>query len=189
MIDPRIEIIDGDITQCRADAIVNAANERLSDGSGVNGAIQRAAGPQLLAECRAIGGCPTGSAVATRAYHLPAKFVFHAVGPIWQGGGANEDELLAGCYRACYALAQTYKIKSIAFPAISTGIYGFPPARAARIAATEAKACLDAGSGLNRIIFMAFGDAALSLLQQQFMQVFASNKEADHGRSGTQRNA
>lgn len=174
MIDTRIEIIDGDITRCQVDAIVNAANERLSDGSGVNGAIQRAAGPQLLAECRAIGGCPTGQAVATRAYALPAKFVYHAVGPVWQGGGANEDELLAGCYRACYALASLHAISSIAFPAISTGIYGFPPERAAAIAATQTRAYIDAGGDLMRILFVAFGDAAFNLLQQQFRQVFAS---------------
>ncbi len=172
MIDPRIEIIDGDITQCRVDAIVNAANERLSDGSGVNGAIQRAAGPQLLAECRAIGGCPAGHAVATKAYHLPAKFVFHAVGPIWQGGGANEDELLGGCYRACFALAREHAITSVAFPAISTGIYGFPPARAAGIAANETRAYLDAGGGLKRILFVAFGSEAHYLLQHSFARVF-----------------
>lgn len=185
MIDPRIEIFDGDITRCRVDAIVNAANERLSDGSGVNGAIQRAAGPQLLAECRAIGGCPTGGAVATRAYALPAKFVFHAVGPVWRGGGANEDALLGSCYRACFALASLHAITSIAFPAISTGIYGFPPERAAAIAATQTRAYIDAGGGLARILFVAFGDAALNLLQQQFRQVFASNQEADHGRPRT----
>lgn len=172
MIDPRIRIIDGDITQCRVDAIVNAANERLSDGSGVNGAIQRAAGPQLLAECRALGGCPTGHAVATKAYHLPAKFVFHAVGPVWRGGNADEDELLAGCYRACFALAQKHAISSIAFPAISTGIYGFPPPRAARIAARETKFYLDAGGALTRILFVAFGEAAHAQLQHAFTEIF-----------------
>lgn len=172
MIDPRIEIISGDITRCQVDAIVNAANERLSDGSGVNGAIQRAAGPQLLAECRAIGGCPTGQAVATRAYALPAKFVFHAVGPVWQGGGANEDELLAGCYRACYALAGQHGVASIAFPAISTGIYGFPPARAASIAATQTKTYLEAGGRLAHIMFVAFGGDAKAVLEQAFLEVF-----------------
>lgn len=172
MIDPRIKIVDGDITQCRVDAIVNAANERLSGGSGVNGAIQRGAGPQLLAECQTLGGCATGSAVATKAYLLPAKFIFHAVGPVWQGGGANEDALLAGCYRACFALAQARAITSIAFPAISTGIYGFPPARAAIIAATQTTAYIDAGGALTRILFVAFGAEAQNMLKQGFAEVF-----------------
>lgn len=171
MIDSRIEIIEGDITTCRLDAIVNAANERLSDGSGVNGAIQRAAGPQLLAECRALGGCPAGQAVATAAYLLPAKYVFHAVGPIWRGGFANEDELLASCYRACFALAEKHKITSIAIPAISTGIYGFPPARAATIAARETKAYLDAGGSLTRLVFVAFWMEALSVLRRGFLEM------------------
>ncbi len=170
-MDPRIEIIDGDITRCQVDAIVNAANERLVDGSGVNGAIQRAAGPQLLLECRAIGGCKTGHAAATKAYHLPAKFVFHAVGPIWQGGGGNEDALLGGCYRACFALAGHHGVRSIAFPAISTGVYGFPPARAARIAATQTRAYLGAGGGLERILFVAFGVEAQTVLQYAFADI------------------
>ncbi|MEQ1888801.1 MAG: macro domain-containing protein [Alphaproteobacteria bacterium] len=171
MTGPRIEIINGDITRCQVDAIVNAANERLSDGSGVNGAIQRAAGPQLLLECRAIGGCKTGHAVVTAAYQLPAKFVFHAVGPIWQGGGANEDSLLGGCYRACFALAAHHGVRSIAFPAISTGIYGFPPARAAIIAATQTRAYLEAGGGLERIVFIAFGVEAQTVLQYAFADI------------------
>lgn len=172
MIDPRIEIIGGDITRCRVDAIVNAANERLSDGSGVNGAIQRAAGPQLLAECQSLGGCATGQAAATKAYNLPAKYVFHAVGPVWQGGSANEDALLASCYRACYALADQHGLASIAFPAISTGIYGFPPARAARIAATQTRAYLEAGGALHRILFIAFGGEAKAVLVDAFTEIF-----------------
>ncbi len=175
MIDSRIEIIEGDITRCQVDAIVNAANEHLSDGSGVNGAIQRAAGPQLLDECHAIGGCKTGQAAVTAAYRLPAKFVFHAVGPVWQGGGANEDALLASCYRACYALAEQHGLTSIAFPAISTGVYGFPPPRAARIAAAEAKAYLEAGGGLQRILFVAFGGGAKAVLVNAFTEIFEPN--------------
>lgn len=172
MRDPRIEIIDGDITRCEVDASVNAANKCLSDGSGVTGAIQRAAGPQLLAECQRLEGCATGQAVATRAYRLPAKYVFHAVGPVWQGGHANEDALLASCYRACFLLAGQHGIGSIAFPAISTGIYGFPPARAAHIAATQTKAYLEGGGGLRRILFVAFGAGDKALLDNALKEVF-----------------
>jgi O-acetyl-ADP-ribose deacetylase len=177
MVDPRIEIIDADITKCRVDAIVNAANERLSGGSGVNGAIQRAAGPQLPAECQALGGCATGQAAATKAYQLPAKFVFHAVGPVWKGGGANEDALLASCYRACFDLADKYGIASMAFPAISTGIYGFPPIRAASIAATQTKAYLAGGGGLRRILFVAFGAEVMAVLKAGFEGVFDTTQK------------
>lgn len=133
----RIRVVTGDITTLAVDAIVNAANATLSGGGGVDGAIHRAAGPELLAECRALGRCPTGEARLTRGYLLPARFVIHTVGPVWEGGGHDEDELLARCYRSSLGLAATHDLRTVAFPSISTGAYRFPVERAARIAVHE----------------------------------------------------
>jgi len=153
------DILVADITTLPIDTIVNAANARLQRGGGVDGAIHRAAGPQLQAELDTIGGCPTGSAKITRGYRLPARHIIHAVGPVWHGGGANEDDLLASCYRTALDLAATHQLTSIAFPAISTGIYGFPAYRAARIAiGTVASELSAAPRSLSRVVFCCFSE-------------------------------
>ena len=152
-----MEIIDADITTLDVDAIVNAANEALLGGGGVDGAIHRAAGPCLAEECRKIGGCPTGEARLTGGYDLPARQVIHAVGPVWQGGGAGEADLLAACYRNCLALAGENGIQSIAFPSISTGVYGYPVAAAARIALAAVAEYLQQLDAEMRVIFCCFG--------------------------------
>lgn len=154
-----IEIIQGDITRMAVDGIVNAANESLLGGGGVDGAIHRAAGPELLEECRLIGGCPTGQARVTRGYRLPAKYVIHTVGPVWRGGQHGEDDLLASCYRESLALAEKRGLRSVAFPAISTGAYGFPKDRAARIAVREATDFAKGASTVERIVFVCFDNA------------------------------
>jgi O-acetyl-ADP-ribose deacetylase (regulator of RNase III) len=162
----RIEVVEGDITGLDVDAIVNAANNSLLGGGGVDGAIHRAAGPELLAECRTLGGCATGDAKITRGYRLRARHVIHTVGPVWRGGDSGEDELLASCYRRSLAIAEAHGLKSIAFPAISTGAYGFPLARAAAIAARTVHERLAADSPLERVLFVCFGRSAYAAFQK-----------------------
>lgn len=156
--------VQGDITTMRVDAIVNAANTSLLGGGGVDGAIHREAGPELLAECRKLGGCETGSAKATPGFKLPAKWIFHAVGPVWQGGGHNEDELLESCYRRCLELAKQHQARSIAFPAISTGVYRFPPKRAAHIAIDAVRENVKA-SGVEVVRFVCFDSATFAIYE------------------------
>jgi len=155
-MDERIEIIEGDITRVAVDAIVNAANSTLLGGGGVDGAIHRAAGPDLLNECRGLHGCATGEAKITRGYKLPAGHVIHTVGPVWSGGARNEDELLANCYRNCLRLAVERGIRTVAFPAISTGAYRFPLQRAVRIALKETRAFLSEHPAIEKVVFVCF---------------------------------
>jgi O-acetyl-ADP-ribose deacetylase (regulator of RNase III) len=159
----RIEIVQGDITTLAVDAIVNAANASLLGGGGVDGAIHRAAGPGLLEECRALGGAGTGEVAMTGGHRLRARHVLHAVGPVWRGGGGGEDLLLAGCYRAAMSLAREHGLRSVAFPAISTGAYRFPLERATRIAIAEVRRALEADPGVEKVVFCCFsaGDAAV----------------------------
>jgi O-acetyl-ADP-ribose deacetylase len=162
-----LEAIQGDITRLTFDAIVNAANESLLGGGGVDGAIHRAAGPELLAECETIGGCPTGQARITKGYKLPSRHVIHTVGPIWRGGGANEDALLASCYRMSFALATAHGLRSLAFPAISTGVFGFPRPRAAGIAVAETRRFVASEPKIERVAFVCFDNETLALYQQE----------------------
>ncbi len=160
-MDSRMIIVEGDITGLDVDAIVNAANETLLGGGGVDGAIHRAAGPGLLAECRALGGCPTGDAKMTKGYELRARHVIHTVGPVWQGGDAGEEVLLASCYLRCLEIAAAAGLGSIAFPAISTGVYRFPPERAAAIAVATVADFEVGDERLDQVVFCCFGEASV----------------------------
>jgi O-acetyl-ADP-ribose deacetylase (regulator of RNase III) len=164
-VNTRVEVIEGDITKQQVEAIVNAANTTLLGGGGVDGAIHRAAGPDLLEECRNLGGCATGQAKITKGYRLGAKWIIHTVGPVWRSGKHGEDELLKSCYRSCFALVEEHGIRSIAFPSISTGAYGFPIERAARIAVKETKAFLEQNPSVQRVLLVCFGASALKVYQ------------------------
>jgi O-acetyl-ADP-ribose deacetylase len=162
----KIHILKADSTTLAVDAIVNAANNSLLGGGGVDGAIHRAAGPELLAECRLLGGCKTGQAKITRGYRLPAQYVIHTVGPVWNGGDHNEPELLATCYRSCFEIARKHELHSLAFPAISCGIYGYPIEQATEIAVRETVSKLENNSAIESVIFACFGDQVYSAYQQ-----------------------
>jgi O-acetyl-ADP-ribose deacetylase (regulator of RNase III) len=158
----QLELVQGDITAVAVDAIVNAANSGLRGGGGVDGAIHRAGGPSIMEECRRLGGCPTGDAKATGAGNLPARHVVHAVGPVWNGGGSGEPELLASAHRRSIEVADELGCASVAFPAISTGVYGYPADRAARVALPAAMAAAAASEHVRRVVFVLFSDADLA---------------------------
>jgi O-acetyl-ADP-ribose deacetylase (regulator of RNase III) len=167
----RIAVVEGDITSQRVDAIGNAANTSLLGGGGVDGAIHRAAGPELLSECRTLGGCATGQAKITRGYKLPAKWVIHTVGPVWRDGSHGEEELLASCYRSCFALIEAHDIKTVAFPSISTGAYGFPMEHAVHIALREIKNFLQQNHSVEKVILVCFGSKSLQIHQHAFREL------------------
>jgi O-acetyl-ADP-ribose deacetylase len=170
----KILIMQGDITQLEVDAIVNAANQQLMPGGGVCGAIHSAAGAGLWEECRQLKGCKTGEAKITQGYNLPAKWVIHTVGPVWEGGNDNEDELLGSCYRRSLALAEKHQIKAIAFPAISTGVYGFPMTRASKIAVTTVNKYLQNHNSLEQVIFVCFGQSAYDCYSKAMQEITES---------------
>jgi O-acetyl-ADP-ribose deacetylase (regulator of RNase III) len=166
MLTDRIEIIKGDITSCKVDAVVNAANTSLRGGGGVDGAIHRAAGPELLAECLTLGGCPTGEARITQGYNLPARYVIHTVGPVWSNGQQNDSLLLSSAYQSCLDIAGNYKLRSIAFPNISTGVYRFPKDKAAMIALSVVHDHLRAHVYPLQVIFVCFDDENYAIYQR-----------------------
>jgi len=163
----RIKIHKGDITKLEVDAIVNSANTTLLGGGGVDGAIHRIAGPELLEECKTLNGCPTGEAKITKGYNLPAKYVIHSVGPVWNGGKHNEDELLANCYRSSLILAVENGIKTIAFPAISTGVYRFPLERAVKIAVNEVQNFLQENNSIEKVVFVCFDSKTFDAYKEE----------------------
>ena len=171
MVRDRIHVEQGDITEQHVDAIVNAANSTLLGGGGVDGAIHRAAGPELLEACRPLGGCPTGEARITLGFNLVATYVIHTVGPIWDGGDHGEDDLLAGAYRSSLELARTHDAATVAFPAISTGAYGFPLERATRIAVREVAAALEAGALPEHVTFVCFDAATAEVYERTLAEV------------------
>src|SRR5438552_10156589 len=169
----RILLVEGDITKQPVEAIVNAANTTLLGGGGVDGAIHRAAGPELLEECRKLGGCATGQAKITKGYRLPAKWVIHTVGPVWRDGKHGEEELLASCYRSSFVLAEQHGIRTLAFPSISTGAYGFPMERAARIAVSETKKFLEKDKSVEKVLLVCFGQGALEIYEAALASALA----------------
>lgn len=175
----RIDILFGDITRLPVDAVVNAANSSLLGGGGVDGALHRAAGPELLEECRALGGCAVGKAKVTKGYHLPAKWVIHVVGPFWQGGGQGEDAFLASCYREALGLAAALPARSIAFPAISTGAYHFPVDRAARIAMREITTFLSVHPLPEKVLLTCFRDETLLACRKAYALLGAERRQPD----------
>jgi len=172
VIGDRLVIAQGDITRQRVDAIVNAANSSLLGGGGVDGAIHRAAGPGLRAECQTLGGCPPGDARITGGYNLPAPWVIHTVGPIWRGGGSGEDQTLARCYQSCFDLVALHGLRTVAFPSISTGAYGFPIERASRVALHEIKAALDRNATIAQVVVVCFSESDYGTYQEARRDVF-----------------
>jgi O-acetyl-ADP-ribose deacetylase len=167
----RMTVVQGDITKQEVDAIVNAANEALRGGGGVDGAIHRAAGPELLEECKKIGGCPTGEARITKGYRLSARYVIHTVGPVWHGGDRGEPDKLAACYRNSLTLAAENGVRTVAFPGISTGVYGYPLEDATRLAMTTIKDCLAGLPGIEEVRFVTFGERATKLAERTLAEL------------------